>query len=260
MLKSLYTAATGMIAQQLNIDVTSNNLANINTHGYKQSRAEFADLFYDVQEYAGTSTSDTTLAPTGIEVGHGARPLSVRKSFTDGDYIETGNALDIAIHGSGFFQIQLPNGTIAYSRDSAFSKDNAGTLVNASGYPLEPAITVPEGTTEIKVAKNGIVTAKQGNDVSEIGRITLANFVNPAGLSSAGDNLFNSTNASGDPITGNPDDDGFGMLQQGFVEISNVKLVTEMTNLIRGQRAYEANSKSITTSDAMLATVVNVKR
>ena len=261
-MRALYTATTGMLGQQLQIDVTSNNISNVNTFGYRKERAEFADLFHQVLQYAGSSTSETTLSPTGIEVGLGVRPTSVQKIFSQGNFKETEQNFDIAITGNGFFQIELPDGTIAYSRDGAFKLDDEGNVVNSQGYLLVPNITIPDDATQVNIGTDGTVTVLQGNDttVNELGQIETVNFINPAGLHALGDNLYLNTNASGDPIVGTPGLNGFGQLRQGFVETSNVKLVEEMTDLIVGQRAYEANSKSIQTADSMLQTVNQLKR
>ena len=262
MMRALYTATTGMLGQQLQIDVTSNNISNVNTFGYRKERAEFADLFHQVLQYAGSSTSETTLSPTGIEVGLGVRPTSVQKIFSQGKFKETENNLDIAITGNGFFQIELPDGTIAYTRDGSFKLDDEGNVVNSQGYLLVPNITIPDDATQVNIGTDGTVTVVQGNEteVNELGQIETVNFINPAGLHALGDNLYLNTNASGDPIVGTPGLNGFGQLRQGFVETSNVKLVEEMTDLIVGQRAYEANSKSIQTADSMLQIVNQLKR
>ena len=262
MMRALYTATTGMLGQQLQIDVTSNNISNVNTFGYRKERAEFADLFHQVLQYAGSSTSETTLSPTGIEVGLGVRPTSVQKIFSQGNFKETEQNFDVAITGNGFFQIELPDGTIAYSRDGAFKLDDEGNVVNSQGYLLVPNITIPDDATQVNIGTDGTVTVLQRNDttVNELGQIETVNFINPAGLHALGDNLYLNTNASGDPIVGTPGLNGFGQLRQGFVETSNVKLVEEMTDLIVGQRAYEANSKSIQTADSMLQTVNQLKR
>lgn len=262
MMRALYTATTGMLGQQLQIDVTSNNISNVNTFGYRKERAEFADLFHQVLQYAGSSTSETTLSPTGIEVGLGVRPTSVQKIFSQGNFKETEQNLDVAITGNGFFQIELPDGTIAYTRDGSFKRDDEGNVVNSQGYFLVPNITIPEDATQINIGTDGTVTVVQGNEteVNQLGQIETVNFINPAGLHALGDNLYLNTNASGDPIVGTPGLNGFGQLRQGFVETSNVKLVEEMTDLIVGQRAYEANSKSIQTADSMLQTVNQLKR
>ena len=261
-MRALYTATTGMLGQQLQIDVTSNNISNVNTFGYRKERAEFADLFHQVLQYAGSSTSETTLSPTGIEVGLGVRPTSVQKIFSQGNFKETENNLDIAITGNGFFQIELQDGTIAYTRDGSFKLDDEGNVVNSQGYLLVPNITIPDDATQVNIGTDGTVSVVQGNEteVNELGQIETVNFINPAGLHALGDNLYLNTNASGDPIVGTPGLNGFGQLRQGFVETSNVKLVEEMTDLIVGQRAYEANSKSIQTADSMLQIVNQLKR
>ncbi|GAA8157807.1 flagellar basal-body rod protein FlgG [Helicobacter pylori] len=262
MLRSLYSATSGMLAQQTHIDTTSNNIANVNTTGFKKSRADFNDLFYQAMQYAGTNTSNTTLSPDGMEVGLGVRSSAITKMFSQGSPKETENNLDIAITGKGFFQVQLPDGTTAYTRSGNFKLDEQGNLVTSEGYLLIPQITLPEDTTQVNIGVDGTVSVTQGLQTTSnvIGQITLANFVNPAGLHSMGDNLFSITNASGDAIVGNPDSQGLGKLRQGFLELSNVRLVEEMTDLITAQRAYEANSKSIQTADAMLQTVNSLKR
>ncbi|WP_181231623.1 flagellar basal-body rod protein FlgG [Helicobacter pylori] len=262
MLRSLYSATSGMLAQQTYIDTTSNNIANVNTTGFKKSRADFNDLFYQAMQYAGTNTSNTTLSPDGMEVGLGVRPSAITKMFSQGSPKETENNLDVAITGKGFFQVQLPDGTTAYTRSGNFKLDEQGNLVTSEGYLLIPQITLPEDTTQVNIGVDGTVSVTQGLQTTSnvIGQITLANFVNPAGLHSMGDNLFSITNASGDAIVGNPDSQGLGKLRQGFLELSNVRLVEEMTDLITAQRAYEANSKSIQTADAMLQTVNSLKR
>ncbi|MGL2483684.1 flagellar basal-body rod protein FlgG [Helicobacter pylori] len=262
MLRSLYSATSGMLAQQTHIDTTSNNIANVNTTGFKKSRADFNDLFYQAMQYAGTNTSNTTLSPDGMEVGLGVRPSAITKMFSQGSPKETENNLDVAITGKGFFQVQLPDGTTAYTRSGNFKLDEQGNLVTSEGYLLIPQITLPEDTTQVNIGVDGTVSVTQGLQTTSnvIGQIILANFVNPAGLHSMGDNLFSITNASGDAIVGNPDSQGLGKLRQGFLELSNVRLVEEMTDLITAQRAYEANSKSIQTADAMLQTVNSLKR
>ncbi|WP_297938664.1 flagellar basal-body rod protein FlgG [uncultured Campylobacter sp.] len=262
MMRSIYSAATGMIAQQTQIDVTSHNIANVNTIGYKKNRTEFADLMYQVMEYAGTATSATTKSPTGIEVGLGARPTAITKIFSQGYFKETSNNLDMVIAGNGFFQVQLPDGTTAYTRNGAFKLDSEGTIVNSDGYVLQPQMTIPADATQVSVGTDGTVSVLQpGNtEMTQVGRIELANFINPAGLHSMGDNLYLPTGSSGEVVVGTAGLDGLGTIRQGFVEMSNVQLVEEMTDLITGQRAYEANSKAITTSDDMLSIVNSLKR
>jgi len=262
MLRSLYSAATGMVAQQTSIDVTSNNIANVNTVGYKKQRAEFADLFYQTMEYAGTSTSATTTSPTGINVGLGVRPTAVTKMFSQGNFKETGNNLDLAITGNGFFKIQLPDGTEAYTRNGSFKIDADGQMVTSDGYPLVPNIVIPPDAVQVSIGTDGTVSVLQAGQTqsSQIGQITLTNFINPAGLHALGDNNYINTTASGDPIEGVAGQNGLGQMRQGFVEMSNVQLVEEMTDLITAQRAYDANSKTIQTSDEMLKTVNQLKR
>ena len=262
MLRSLFTAATGMIAQQTQVDVTSHNIANVNTMGYKKNRAEFADLMYQVMSYAGTPTSTTTTHPTGIEVGLGVRPQAITKIHSQGYFKETGNNLDMVIAGNGFFQVQMPDGTTAYTRNGAWKLDSDGNIVNDDGLQLVPNITIPADATQISIGIDGTVSVLQPGaaEMQQVGQIEIVNFINPAGLHSSGDNLFLETGASGAPIIGVAGQDGLGQIKQGFVEMSNVQLVEEMTELITGQRAYEANSKAITTSDAMLQTTNELKR
>lgn len=261
MMRSLYTAATGMIAQQTQIDTTSNNISNVNTIGYKKQRAEFADLMYQTMTYAGTSTSGTSVSPTGIEVGLGTRPTAIAKQFTQGNFKETGGSLDLAIRGNGFFQIQLPDGTTAYTRNGSFKLDADGNVINSDGYKLLPELVIPEDATQITIGVDGMVSVLQAGQTAttQIGQLELANFINPAGLHSLGDNNYVNTTASGDPIVSTPGLNGLGQTRQQFVEMSNVQLVDEMTDLITGQRAYEANSKAITTSDQMLKIVNDLK-
>ncbi len=262
MMQSLYTASTGMSAMQTQIDTTANNIANVNTIGFKKSRAEFADLMYKVMEYAGTATSDVTKSPTGIEVGLGARPTAVNKIFSEGSLKQTDNQLDIAITGRGFFKLELPDGTEVYSRNGAFKVDDNGTIVNSDGYKLIPEVVIPPDATNISIGTDGTVTVIQPGQTqaTQIGQITLTNFINPSGLHSMGDNLFIETDSSGQPVEGTAGLDGLGNIRQGFVELSNVELVVELTDLITGQRAYDSNSKVITTSDEMLQTTNNLKR
>jgi flagellar basal-body rod protein FlgG len=251
-----------MIAQQTSLDVTSNNIANVNTIGYKKQRAEFADLFYQTMEYAGTSTSATTSSPTGINVGLGVRPTAVTKLFTQGNFKETGNNLDLAITGNGFFKIQLPDGSEAYTRNGSFKLDSEGQMVTSDGYPLVPNIVIPPDAVQVNIGVDGTVSVLQAGQTqsTQIGQITLINFINPAGLHALGDNNYINTSASGDPVEGVAGQNGLGQIRQGFVEMSNVQLVEEMTDLITAQRAYDANSKVITTSDEMLKTINQLKR
>ena len=251
-----------MIAQQTQVDVTSHNIANVNTMGYKKNRAEFSDLMYQVMSYAGTPTSTTTTHPTGIEVGLGVRPQAITKIHSQGYFKETGNNLDMVIAGNGFFQVQMPDGTTAYTRNGAWKLDSDGNIVNDDGLQLVPNITIPADATQIAIGIDGTVSVLQPGaaEMQQVGQIEIVNFINPAGLHSSGDNLFLETGASGAPIIGIASQDGLGQIKQGFVEMSNVQLVEEMTELITGQRAYEANSKAITTSDSMLQTTNELKR
>lgn len=262
MLRSLYIAATGMEAQKLNIDVITNNLANVNTVGFKKSRADFQELLYQNLKTPGATSAEGAQIPSGIQVGLGVRPVAVQKLFMQGDFVNTGNSLDLSIEGDGFFQILMPDGTIAYSRAGAFKLDSEGRIVNSDGYPLEPAITVPADTLDITVGSDGKVTVLQSGNATptEIGQIELARFINPGGLKSGGRNLFMPTASSGEAITGNPASEGLGTISQGFVEMSNVNIVEEMVNMILSQRAYEINSKAIQTSDEMLQVANNLRR
>ncbi len=262
MIRALWTSATGMQAQALNLDVISNNLANVNTAGFKKSRAEFQDLLYETIKPAGTSSSQNSQVPTGIQIGHGARPSTVLKIFTQGDMENTNNELDLAIEGDGFFKIIQANGETAYTRDGAFKLDRDGRMVNSDGFALEPEITVPTDAVSIAVGMDGTVSVLQAGDStpSEVGTIELARFVNPAGLVSTGRNLYLTSEASGDEMSGIPGEDGLGSLAQGFLEMSNVSVVDEMVSMITAQRAYETNSKSIQTADEMLQIANNIKR
>ena len=262
MIRSLWTSVTGMQAQELNIDVIANNLANVNTSGFKKSRAEFQDLLYESMRPAGAASSADTTIPTGIQLGHGTRASAVQKIFTQGDFQNTQNELDWAIEGDGFFQIELPNGDTSYSRCGEFKLDADGRIVNADGFPLVPQMTIPTDTISITVGMDGTVSVIQAGDStpSEIGTLQLARFVNAAGLRSLGKNLFVPTEGSGDEIVGTAGEDGFGTIAQGFLEMSNVSVVDEMVSMITAQRAYETNSKVIQTSDEMLQMANNLKR
>ena len=262
MMQSLYTASTGMLGMQTQIDTTANNISNVNTIGFKKSRAEFADLMYHVMEYAGTSTTDTTKSPTGIEVGLGVRPTAINKIFSEGSLKQTDNQLDLAITGKGFFKMQLPDGTEVYSKNGAFKIDQDGTMVSSDGYTLIPQVVIPPDATNINIGTDGTITVVQPGQTqaTQIGQVLTTTFINPAGLHSTGDNLYIETDSSGQPVEGTPGLDGHGNLRQGFVELSNVELVVELTDLITGQRAYDSNSKVITTSDEMLQTTNSLKR
>ena len=262
MIRSLWTSATGMQAQALNLDVIANNLANVNTAGFKKSRAEFQDLLYETIRPAGTPSSQDSEVPAGIQLGHGTRPSTVLKIFSQGNMENTQNELDLAIEGDGFFQIALPNGETAFTRDGAFKLDSDGRMVNSDGFALEPEITIPSDALSISVGLDGTVSVLQAGETasSEIGTIVLARFINLAGLISMGKNLFMTSEASGDEMTGTAGEDGLGTLAQGFLEMSNVSVVDEMVNMITAQRAYESNSKAIQAADEMLQLANNVKR
>ena len=260
MIRALYTAATGMEAQQLDQDVVANNLANVNTIGFKRSRAEFQDLMYQIYAKAGSETSDGNQTPVGIEVGMGVKPVGIQKVFTQGDYQLTGNAFDLAIEGDGFFQVD-DNGTTYYTRAGNFKIDKDGFLCNSEGLKIIPEISVPQETVTFTVDKGGTWTAAdEAGNVLATGRIELAKFINPAGLTSMGRNLYNKTEGSGEPITGNPGDEGLGTVTQNYLEMSNVSVIEEMIKMITGQRAYEINSKAIQTADSMLQIISNLKR
>ena len=263
MIRALFTAATGMIAQQMNIDTIANNLANVNTTGFKKSRVNFQDLLYETIKPAGAETANGTTIPEGIQIGHGVRPSAISKVFTPGASIQSGEALDMKIAGDGFFQIDLPDGTVAYTRDGAFKQDANGLVVTADGYPLSPAITIPVDAILVTISGDGNISATIPGQATPqpIGALQLANFANPSGLdASLGRNLLLENEASGTPQTGQPGLDGFGTIDQGFLENSNVQVVEEILQLIIAQRAYEANSKVIQTSDEMLQTANNVRR
>jgi len=262
MIRSLWTSATGMKAQALNLDVIANNLANVSTAGFKKSRAEFQDLLYETLRPAGTPSSQDTQVPTGIQLGHGTRPSTVLKIFSQGDLEHTKNELDLAIEGDGFFQIAMPSGETAFTRDGGFKLDSEGRIVNADGFSLEPEISIPTDAVSISVGMDGTVSVLQAGETTptEVGTIELARFVNPAGLIALGKNLYINSEASGDAMTGTAGEEGLGTIAQGFLERSNVTVVEEMVNMITAQRAYEANSKSIQTADEMLAIANNVKR
>lgn len=261
MMRALWTAGTGMVAQQANVDVISNNLANVNTTGFKKTRIDFQDLLYQTVRQPGATTGPDTQLPTGIQIGHGVRQVATQKIYTPGNYQSTGNSLDVAIENDGFFQITMPDGTVCYTRDGAFKKDSSGRITTSEGYPLEPQITIPENATDISISADGRVTATIPNQaaVQDLGQLQLARFINPAGLESIGRNLLKETAASGAPVVSNPGTDGAGTLTQKYLEMSNVQVVEEMVNMIVAQRAYEMNSKAITTSDEMLSIAANLR-
>jgi len=262
MIRTFWVAATGMGSQQLNLDVIANNLANVNTVGFKKGRADFEELLYQEVRLPGAASSPETQYPTGLAVGLGVRPVSTQKIFTEGNMEQTANSLDLAIEGDGFFKILMPNGDFAYTRNGSFSLDRDGRMVTPTGYPMDPEITIPEDTRNITISSDGIVSVTQsGSDIpTEVGNIELAKFINPAGLRPLGQNLYVATDASGDEITGVPGEDSLGLISQGFLEMSNVNVVEEMVKMIISQRAYEMNSKAIQTADQMIETVNQLKR
>lgn len=262
MIRALYTSATGMNAQELNIDVIANNLANVNTTGFKKSRADFEDLMYQYVVEPGAPTSQNTQSPSGIQVGLGVKTAAVQKVFTPGDLAATNNPLDIAIEGDGFFEVQLPDGTSAYTRAGAFQLDQNGNLVTADGFPLVPAIPIDPTAVGITIGQDGTVSVRTpGNPTpTNAGQITGVRFPNNAGLRAVGRNLYAETQSSGTPTPGTFGQDGYGRLAQGFLESSNVSVVEQVVNMITAQRAYEASSKGVQTADDMLSQAINLKR
>lgn len=259
MTASLWIAKTGIDAQQTRMSIISNNLANANTTGFKKERAIFEDLLYQNVRQVGAQSTQSTELPSGLQLGTGVRTVATEKIHTQGNIVQTNNSLDMAINGRGFFQILLPNGDIAYSRDGSFKLDATGQLVTASGYPLEPAVAVPTNALSITVGSDGIVSVLEpGNSApTQIGDIQLADFINPSGLEPMGENLYRESVSSGAPNVGAPGEDGIGTLAQGSLETSNVNVVEELVNMIETQRAYEMNSKAISTTDDMLAYASN---
>lgn len=261
-MRALSTAATGMAAQQLNVEVISNNIANMNTVGFKRQRAEFQDLIYQDMEKAGAQSSDAgTIVPTGIQIGSGVKTGSVYRITSQGSMTQTSNKLDLGIQGRGYLQVQLPTGETAYTRAGNLSVNNTGLLVTDQGYPVLPTMTIPADATDIAISSSGQVQVTQPGSTApnQIGQLQLATFVNEAGLEAKGDNLFQVSGASGPAVVGAPGAPGFGTILQGYTEASNVDSVTEITSLISAQRAYEMNSKVISTADQMLATTAQVK-
>jgi flagellar basal-body rod protein FlgG len=254
MIRSLWISKTGLDAQQTQMDVISNNLANVSTSGFKRSRAVFEDLLYQTVRQPGAQSSQQTQLPSGLQVGTGVRPVATEKIFTQGNLQQTNNNKDVAINGAGFFQVMMPDGSAAYTRDGSFQVDSQGQLVTSSGFVVQPAITIPADAQSFSVSRDGIVTVTQPGSVQpvQIGTLQLSTFINPAGLESKGENLYAETTASGTANTNTPGTNGAGLLTQGYVETSNVNVVEDLVNMIQTQRAYEINSKAITTSDQML--------
>jgi flagellar basal-body rod protein FlgG len=260
MIRAMWSAATGMNAQEMVIDVVANNLANVSTTGFKKSRANFEDLFYETYRDKGTATSTGGTVPVGIQVGMGTRPTSVQKIFLQGDFVETKNELDLTIEGDGFFQLMTDDGEV-YTRDGSFNKDSNGYIVNSRGERLQPDFAIPADTASVTIAKNGDITClSSGGDVLATGQIPIYTFTNPAGLTSIGKNEYIPTPSSGDAIQGVAGTQNFGTIAQGYLEMSNVDAIEEMIQMIMGQRAYEMNSKTIHTADAMLQVVSGLSR
>jgi flagellar basal-body rod protein FlgG len=262
MSRALFTAATGMIAQQMNVDNIANNLANVNTTGFKKSKLEFQDLLYQQLRLAGATQAEGAQVPVELQIGYGTRPVATQRLFKQGNIVPTGNPMDVSIDGDGFLQLTLPDGSTAYTRDGALKLSAEGSIVTSDGYSMEPQITIPADATAINISSNGeiAVLLPGDTDMQAVGQLETARFVNPAGLKSVGRNLFLETPASGNPNIGTPDDQGFGKLSQGFLELSNVEVVDEMVSMIVAQRAYEINSKAIQTSEEMLSNANNLKR
>ena len=262
MMRALWSAATGMLAKQLDMDVIANNLANVNSAGFKKSRVDFQDLMYQTIRTAGSTVAQGSRVPTGIQVGLGTRAAAIQKVFSQGDFIQTENPLDLVIEGDGFFQVLLPDGSTAYTRTGAFKVDSEGRVVTSDGFVMEPELVVPANAVDISIGTDGTVTIQVAgeNTPTELGQIQLARFLNPGGLVSIGRNLYKPSAASGDPAVGTPGLEGIGTIAQKFLEMSNVKVVEEMVNMIIAQRAYEVNSKAIQTSDEMLAAANNLRR
>jgi flagellar basal-body rod protein FlgG len=255
MIRSLWISKTGLDAQQTRMDVVSNYLANVNTNGFKRSNAQFEDLLYQTLRQPGAASSQSTTVPTGLQIGAGVRPIATARLHSQGNLNKTENSLDVAINGNGFLQVTMPDGTTGYTRDGALHTDQNGQVVNSSGYPLSPAITIPPNSQTITIGSDGTVTVmQQGQSTpTQVGNIQLASFVNPPGLDSNGGNIYSETAASGTASANTPGTNGLGVLNQGYLETSNVNVVEELVNMIQTQRAYELNSKAITTSDQMLA-------
>ena len=261
MIRSLYTSASGMNVQQTNLDNIANNLANVNTTGFKKVRSEFQDLLYQTISAPGSGTTNTTETPSGIQIGLGAKMVATNRVFSQGSLKHTGRSLDLAISGNGFFQLTLPDGSTGYTRDGSFTVDQNGLMVTSQGYTLEPQITVPQESLGLSVGTDGTVNADIGDpQPSNLGQITLVNFINPSGLKALGGNVYKETTASGDPQQGAPGELGFGEIQANFLEISNVNVAEEMINMIIGQRAFEATSRSVRTADQILTEINNLKR
>ncbi|MBP2170943.1 flagellar basal-body rod protein FlgG [Erwinia toletana] len=254
MIRSLYIAKTGLDAQQTNMDVIANNLANVSTNGFKRQRAVFEDLMYQTIRQPGAQSSEQTTLPTGLQIGTGVRPVATERLHSQGNLSQTNSSKDVAINGQGFFQVQMPDGTVAYTRDGSFQTDQNGQLVTNAGFPVQPAITIPANSLSMTVARDGTVSVTQQGQTTpvQVGQLTLSTFINDAGLESMGENLYQETQSSGAPTDSTPGLNGAGLLYQGYVESSNVNVAEELVNMIQTQRAYEINSKAVSTSDEML--------
>ena len=254
MIRSLWISKTGLDAQQTQLDVISNNLANVATNGFKRSRAVFEDLLYQTLRQPGAQSSQTTMIPSGLQVGTGVRPVATARTFSQGNLQQTSNSLDVAINGQGFLQVSMPDGTTSYTRDGSLHLDAQGQIVTSNGFPVSPAITIPSNATKINIGQDGIVTVNVPGQAAptQVGQLQLATFANPAGLQANGQNLYVETASSGAPTANTPGTNGAGTLNQGYVETSNVNVVEELVNMIQTQRAYEINSRAIQVSDQML--------
>ena len=260
MVRALWTSASGMEAQQMNLDVIANNLANVNTSGFKKSSIQFQEMMYDTAKAPGSSTSDSSTSPTGVQVGYGSKPVATERNFTQGNLQQTGNTYDVAIQGTGFYKLTLPDGTNAYTRDGSFLVNSDGQIVTNQGYILTGAGTVDPKATNVAIGSDGTISATVNNATVKISPITISNFPNPEGLNSMGQNLYQETQASGNAIDGQtPGTNGLGTLSQGYIETSNVQVVEEMVNMIQAQRAYEINSKAIQASDDMMGMANNMR-
>ena len=260
MIRSLWISKTGLDAQQTQMDVVANNLANVSTNGFKRSRAVFEDLLYQNIRQPGAQSSQNTQIPSGLQIGTGVRPVAAERIHTQGNLAQTGNKLDVAIQGSGFFPVLMPDGTTGYTRDGSFQTDAQGQMVTSSGFVVQPAITIPTNASSVTIGQDGVVSVTQAGSTApvQVGTMQLASFINPSGLQSNGQNLYLETASSGAPVTAAPGANGAGTLGQGFVETSNVNVVEELVNMIQTQRAYEINSKAITTSDQMLQKLAQI--
>ena len=261
MIRALWTSASGMTAEQMNLDVIANNLANVNTAGFKKSNIQFQEMMYDTDKSPGASTTDSSTSPSGVQVGYGSKPVATERNFTQGNLQQTGNTYDIAIQGSGFYKITLPDGTNAYTRDGSFLVNSDGNLVTNQGYLVTGVGQIDPKATNVSVGTDGTISATVNGAAVKISPITIATFPNPQGLYSLGDNLFQATAASGNAVDGQtPGQNGIGTLSQGYVETSNVQVVEEMVNMIQAQRAYEINSKAIQTADQMMQMANNLRQ